>query len=140
MDAAEYLRQRARMCEAIRCADCPFFNGDAGDNCMSRESIDPEAAVDIVCRWATENPVEPRITLTAMEERFVRIYIEKGYLWAARDKGGELNLYIRAPKRGADLFTSTSPTVHGSRTVYGYMFPGVTWENSPVCLPKLLGE
>ena len=138
MDAVEYLRQRARMCEAIRCADCFFFDGDAEGNCMSGETEDPEKSVEIIRKWAEQNPEEPRVVLTAMERRFVHIYIDKGYLWAARDKGGELKIYKRCPDREQDAFKSTSPVVHGSRAVMGHMFPGITWEAIPVCLPKLL--
>ena len=138
MDAVEYLRERSRMCKAIDCTSCPFFRGYAGKGCMEDEGADPQAAVEFVRMWAAEHPVEPGITLTAMERRFVRIYIDKGYLWAARDKSGELNLYRKEPKRGWDVFLNTSPTLSGCRTALSHMLPGIKWENSPVCLPKLL--
>lgn len=138
MDAVEFLRQRARMCDAIHCHDCELWDCDPESNCMGEVCENPERSVEIVRRWAEAHPVEPGIVLTAMERRFVNIYIEKGYLWAARDKDGELNLYKREPKRGGDLFINTSPSLNGSRTVTCVTFSGITWANSPVCLPKLL--
>ena len=141
MDAVEYLRQKNRMCkEHFRskwaCEACGMYNGIAG--CAETQNNYPEKAVEIVRRWAEAHPAEGGVVLTAMERRFVRIYIDKGYLWAARDKDGELNLYTREPVRGGVVFVNTSPTVNGTRAVTGVAFHGITWENSPVCLPKLL--
>ena len=138
MDAVEYLRERARMCENITCSSCYFFDGAPDGNCMSREAADPELAVEMVRRWAAAHPDTPGIALTAMERRFIGIYVEKGYLWAARDKNGELNLYKREPARGGDVFRNTSATVNGCRSAMEHMLPGVTWGNSPVCLPRLV--
>lgn len=138
MDAVEYLRQKKRMCRTTDCRLCPFYDGYCTEQDL--QTGDPEKAVEAVSLWAAAHPVEPGITLTAMERRFVAIYIEKGYIWAARDKSGELNLYKMPPKRGADVFRSTSATVNGSRTVMGGLFPAIKWDNSPVCLPKLLED
>ena len=128
MDAVEYLRQRARMCEAIRCADCFFFDGDAEGNCMSGETEDPEKSVEIIRKWAEQNPEEPRVVLTAMERRFVHIYIDKGYLWAARDKGGELKIYKRCQIGSKTLLKALPPW---------YMAAGRSWG---ICFPALLGR
>lgn len=140
MDAVEYLRARARMCAAIKCQDCEHWNGEPEGNCIGELGRDPERAVEIVRQWALDNPEEPQLTLTTMERRFVRIYIEKGFLWAARDKDGRLQLYKRCPKRLINVFCSTSPADGSSRDVIGMTFPSITWENSPVCLPKLIGR
>ena len=83
MDAVEFLRQRARMCEAITCQACELWDGDPESNCISEVCKAPELSVEIVRRWAEANTVEPGIVLTAMERRFIRIYVDKGYLWAA---------------------------------------------------------
>lgn len=136
MDAVEYLRERGRMCHEFGavCVGCKLGPG----SCVSREEKEPEAVVEIVRRWAMEHPHEPGIRLTNIERHFARIYIDKGYLWAARDQDGELNLYRKEPKRGGSAFRNTSPTTSGCRTALPHMMPGITWENSPVCLPKLL--
>lgn len=141
MDALEYLRQKKRMCEeqlkgSGSCRKCEM--GKAEFECSGLEMRDPEKAVQIVSEYAERHPVEGGIRLTAMEQIFVKIYIERGYIWAARDRNGELRLYKRMPKRGDGLFTNTSPAVHSCRTAMSHMLPIVTWENSPVCLPRLL--
>ena len=101
MDAVEFMRIFHRMCKEIRCTECIFF--DEYSACDGVDDVDPVDAVTFVQGWAMAHPVEPGIVLTAMERRFAQIYIEKGYLWAARDKDGELNLYKREPKRGGDV-------------------------------------
>ena len=137
MDAIEYLRQRARMCNGVglECANCLFGEG----SCFYDERKKPEQCVEIVKRWAETHPIESGITLTSMEKRIAKVYVEKHYLWAARDKDGTLKLYKREPKRGISSFKNTSPSVNGFRIVIGaYNFPAITWDNSPVCLPKML--
>ena len=135
MDAVEYLQVRRKLCYHYGsvCEGCPL-----GPHCMDTEYNDPTTAVRLAADWSAAHSAEGGIRLTAMERRFVHIYIEKGYLWAARDKGGELKIYKRCPEREYDAFKSTSPVAHGSRAVLGSMFPGITWEASPVCLPKLI--
>lgn len=139
MDAVEYLRDRARMCATINCQDCEHWAGYPESNCIDELCKDPERAVEIVRRWVQENPAELQLVLSAMERRFVRIYIEKRFLWAARDKDGRLRLYKRCPERHGSEFLGTSPVDGSSRDVVGVVFPAITWENSPVCLPKLIG-
>lgn len=139
MDAVEYLRDRARMCAAISCQDCEHWDGYPESNCLDELCKNPARAVEIVRRWAQENPEEPQLALSAIEQRFVHIYIEKRFLWAARDKDGRLRLYKWCPERHGIGFVSTSPVDGSSRDVVGVAFPAITWENSPVCLPKLIG-
>ena len=93
MDAVEYLRQRERLCEtqqALRrvmnldanekelCDGCPL--AIYHDHfCGILENSDPDLAVSIVEQWA-EAQRSDGVYLSAMDERFVRIYIGKGYL------------------------------------------------------------
>ncbi len=151
MDAVEYLRQRERLCEtqqALRrvmnldanekelCDGCPL--AIYHDHfCGILENSDPDLAVSIVEQWA-EAQRSDGVYLSAMDERFVRIYIGKGYLWAARNKNGELWLYIKEPVRDVDSFALESPARNASRPCLMHMLPSITWENSPVCLPRLL--
>lgn len=141
MEAVEYLRQRKRLCEVQTkgpegCRECPLWNGATG--CVELQEADPEKAVRIVADWAERNPVERETRLTSMEQIFVKIYIEHGYIWAARDKAGELKLYRKEPKRMGDAFKSLSPAANSCRTALPHMLPAITWENSPACLPKML--
>lgn len=139
MNATEYLRHKQRMCKSVEmnCRECDLEGGyHAGCGYLERD--DPETAVEIVRQWAVLNPVEDEVTLTTIERQFVRIYIERGYLWAARDKNGELHLYTREPARsGAGKFINVSPSKYSRRKSLA-KFPAITWENSPVCLPRLL--
>lgn len=57
MDAAKYLRERARMCaEYALCKGCPIGHGE----CRTMEAQEPERIVAIVEEWAKEHPVETR--------------------------------------------------------------------------------
>lgn len=122
------------MCNSMSsCGGCPL-----GAKCTETEKDDPKAAVEAVSRWAYLNPAEPGIMLTEMERRFVGIYIEKGYLWAARDPEGVLHLYTKCPAMKDGRWVNNSPVRHSTRQVMGQMFPRITYEVSPVCLPKLI--
>ena len=136
MDAVEYLREINRMCKSSECPECPFYAGGCVSPIMQRER--PQEAVDIVRQWAEAHPVEGGIVLTTMERRFVRLYIEKGFLWAARDMNGEMFLYTREPRRSALAFVNVSPSLNSCRRVAGNLFPMITWEAGAVSLPRLL--
>ena len=58
----------------------------------------------------------------------------------SRDQDGTLNLYKREPRRGGNVFINTSAMVSGAREAMPHMLPQVVWENSPVCLAKLLEQ
>lgn len=145
MDALEYLRARERMCETQLerkgdCIGCPFWSREV--NCETVEKDAPQTAIRVVSEWVDLHPVEGGIRLTAMEQAIVKLYIEKGYIWAARDMSGALYLYKREPRRVDDIFKNVPPaTAYAKRLVITAMatkLRGITWQNSPVCLPKLL--
>lgn len=51
MDAVEYLKERARMCNSYeRCSECPLLNVGCGES-------NPDETVDIVEQWSREHPV-----------------------------------------------------------------------------------
>ena len=55
MDAVSYIRERARMCEAIkRCAECPIH----GLGCGSILKVSPEMILELVEQWSIEHPFE----------------------------------------------------------------------------------
>lgn len=68
MDAVEYLRQKARMCEyegsaGKHCENCPFFliliTPNHKSSCDDIDSEYPEKAVQLVCEWAQKHPELP---------------------------------------------------------------------------------
>ena len=63
------------------------------------------------------------------------------YLLAARDRDGGLVMYSMEPVRVVNEFFR--PRLSGIRicqwrVAYSHMLPSVTWENSPMYLPRLL--
>ena len=61
MDAVEYLRVKARMCDSLKeCGDCPLdkINNTDNINCFDRHY--EEKAVAIVGKWAAEHPKKTR--------------------------------------------------------------------------------
>ena len=60
MTALEYLKEKNRMTKkcSIRCADCPLCSGNntTGFACGDLQRKYPEIAVDIVEKWAEEQP------------------------------------------------------------------------------------
>ena len=59
MDALDYLKAKGRMTDNchILCRDCPL------DNCSKLEIDYPEQAVEIVEKWAKENPVKTYLSV-----------------------------------------------------------------------------
>ena len=54
MRAADYLREKRRMCNSFNyCSDCPFKD----TSCNETENKNPEKAEEIVETWAKENPI-----------------------------------------------------------------------------------
>lgn len=61
MDAVEYLKKKARMCDSLKkCGDCPLnkINNTDNINCFDRHC--EEEAVAIVEKWSAEHPVKTR--------------------------------------------------------------------------------
>lgn len=62
MKAVDYLKAKGRMtgnCH-ILCRDCPFYRVD---DCSELEADYPEQAVEIVEKWAKENPVKTYLSV-----------------------------------------------------------------------------
>ena len=72
MKAVDYLKAKARMADNchILCRDCPL------KNCSKLEIDYPEQAVEIVERWAKENPI--KTYLSVLLEKFPNVKIDKG--------------------------------------------------------------
>ena len=72
MDAIKYFKAKGRMtgnCN-ILCRDCPL------DNCIELEADYPEQAVEIVEKWAKENPV--KTYLSVLLEKFPNTSLRDG--------------------------------------------------------------
>lgn len=62
MKAIEFLKARHRMCsEKKGCMGCPIFESEVREkkSCLRFEELNPEVFVEIVEKWAKENP-EPK--------------------------------------------------------------------------------
>lgn len=59
MKAVDYLKAKGRMADNchILCRDCPL------DNCSKLEIDYPEQAIEIVEKWAKENPIKTYLTV-----------------------------------------------------------------------------
>lgn len=77
MKAVDYLKEKARMtnnCDT--CRNCPLDNVENMMTCMKFESDYPEKAVEIVEKWAKENPV--KTYLSVLLEKLPNVKIDKG--------------------------------------------------------------
>lgn len=67
MKAIDYLKEKGRMTKdcTIHCADCPFEydNNGTENNCTNFDSKYPEQAIEIVEKWAKENPVKTYLSV-----------------------------------------------------------------------------
>lgn len=149
MDAVEFFKEKERMCKKY------VINGDACmyTNCpIARElhsCIDAEDTVEgvkkmveIVENWSKTNPV---IILTEQQKTAIRGRIAEGWNWVARDfsvrgeKYGYLRFYTHKPninERGKEFLTKLDTK---SENAISCLYKFVTFENSPLYLPDLLG-
>ena len=82
MKAAEYLKHRARICKKHRCGMCPLRKYDnigvtgcqADYSCIVLEREEPDRSIEIVEKWAKENP--PKTYLSVLLERLPNMRIE----------------------------------------------------------------
>ena len=77
MNAIEYLKEKARMtnnCDT--CRNCPLDieNNEENLTCVNLESNDPVKAVEIVEKWAKENPV--KTYLSVLLEKFPNVPLD----------------------------------------------------------------
>ena len=67
MNAVDYLKVKGRMTKdcTINCTKCPFDDSNSSKHidCMEFESKYPEQAVEIVEKWAKENPVKTYLSV-----------------------------------------------------------------------------
>lgn len=144
MDAVEFLETQKRMCKKYRfgkednaedflegCKKCPLCN-----YCTENLNLDCEKCVEVVENWAKTNP---EINLTEQQKTAIRGRIAEGYRWVARDKGEEW-VYFSVEKP-YECEYSDDLNVDGEYTssLRNNFYSFVTFENSPLYLPDLLG-
>lgn len=147
MDAVEFFKEKERMCKKY------VINGDACmyTNCpIARElhsCIDAEDTVEgvkkmveIVENWSKTHPV---IKLTEQQKTAIRGRIAEGWKWIANDKLGEIWFYEEKPKKDIKKGFCFNDSVYGAGQVcnekISKIYDFVTFENSPLYLPDLLG-
>lgn len=140
MDAVEFLKEWDRMCKSNeKCKEC-----DGYKLCTSEKGIcsNCEELVKAVENWSKTNPV---IILTEQQKTAIRGRIAEGWNWVARDfsvrgeKHGYLRFYTHKPninERGKEFLTKLDTK---SENAISCLYKFVTFENSPLYLPDLLG-
>lgn len=86
MDAIKYLKEKKRMtkdCDVTKCTECPFWSGNNGEYtaCGMLEGLHPEKAVEIVEKWAKENPLKTR--QSELMKVFPNIFVDEDGVFIA---------------------------------------------------------
>lgn len=134
MDAVEFLKEWDRMCKSNeKCKEC-----DGYKLCTSEEGIcsNCEELVKAVENWAKTHPV---IILTEQQKTAIRGRIAEGFPWLVRE-GNEYDrvwFFENEPKlkKSGEIYTDGGQCSDVVSKVYDF----VTFENSPLYLPDLLG-
>lgn len=147
MDALVFFREKARMCKkyckyticsACSKTDCPIakkFN-----NCIidSKNEEKTKGIIEIVEQWAKEHP---EITLTEHQKTAIRGRIAEGWNWIAFDKSKNIWFYEEKPKKAKTKKMFYNDSLVGSgEEARSKIYNFVTFENSPIYLPGLLGD
>lgn len=149
MDALVFFREKARMCKKYYtysicspCSktDCPIakkFNDCIID---SKNEEKTKGIIEIVENWSKSHPA---ITLTEQQKTAIRGRIAEGWKWIANDKLGEIWFYEEKPGKDIKKGFYFNDSVYGEGQVcngkISKIYDFVTFENSPLYLPDLLG-
>lgn len=134
MDAVEFLKEWDRMCKSNeKCKEC-----DGYKLCTSEEGIcsNCEELVKAVENWAKTRPV---FNLSEDQKTAIRGRIAEGFPWLVRE-GNEYDrvwFFENEPKlkKSGGIYTDGGQCSDVVSKVYDF----VTFENSPLYLPDLLG-
>lgn len=131
MDAVEFLKEWKRMCdENGGCENCAMYNGKCCISGLPTHMVrKEEEIVKNVENWAKTHPV---IILTEQQKTAIRGRIAEGTPWVSKHSycKGIVIFYSENPKEKTDFLAVSS-----NSGVYNF----VTFENSPLYLPDLLG-
>lgn len=134
MDAVEFLKEWDRMCKSNeKCKEC-----DGYKLCTSEIGIcsNCEELVKAVENWAKNHPV---FNLSEDQKTAIRGRIAEGFPWLVRE-GNEYDrvwFFENEPKlkKSGEIYTDGGQCSDVVSKVYDF----VTFENSPLYLPDLLG-
>lgn len=134
MDAVEFLKEWKRMCnDEDYCKECKAY-GICG--LPSGVRVDTERIVYVVENWAKNHPV---FNLSEDQKTAIRGRIAEGFPWLVRE-GNEYDrvwFFENEPKlkKSGEIYTDGGQCSDVMSKVYDF----VTFENSPLYLPDLLG-
>lgn len=134
MDAVEFLKEWKRMCnDEDYCKECKAY-GICG--LPSGVRVDTERIVYVVENWAKNHPV---FNLSEDQKTAIRGRIAEGFPWLVRE-GNEYDrvwFFENEPKlkKSGEIYTDGGQCSDVVSKVYDF----VTFENSPLYLPDLLG-
>ncbi len=134
MDAVEFLKEWKRMCnDEDYCKECKAY-GICG--LPSGVRVDTERIVYVVENWAKTHPV---FNLSEDQKTAIRGRIAEGFPWLVRE-GNEYDrvwFFENEPKlkKSGEIYTDGGQCSDVVSKVYDF----VTFENSPLYLPDLLG-
>lgn len=134
MDAVEFLKEWKRMCnDEDCCKECKAY-GICG--LPSGVRVDTERIVYVVENWAKTHPV---FNLSEDQKTAIRGRIAEGFPWLVRE-GNEYDrvwFFENEPKlkKSGEIYTDGGQCSDVVSKVYDF----VTFENSPLYLPDLLG-
>lgn len=134
MDAVEFLKEWKRMCnDEDYCKECKAY-GICG--LPSGVRVDTERIVYVVENWAKNHPV---FNLSEDQKTAIRGRIAEGFPWLVRE-GNEYDrvwFFENEPKlkKSGGIYTDGGQCSDVVSKVYDF----VTFENSPLYLPDLLG-
>lgn len=138
MDAVEFLKEWKRMCdENGGCENCAMYNGKCCISGLPTHMVrKEEEIVKNVENWSKAHPV---INLSEDQKTAIRGRIAEGFPWLVRE-GNEYDrvwFFENEPKlkKSGGIYTDGGQCSDVVSKVYDF----VTFENSPLYLPDLLG-
>lgn len=134
MDAVEFLKQLNKMCVTSKnCEECGACKTDSSPY---SKQFEPEKLISIVENWYKTHPI---IELTEQQKTAIRGRIAEGVNWVVREK---INydcvwFFENEPKmtQAGEFYADYGLCSDSSSIIYNF----VTFENSPLYLPDLLG-
>lgn len=105
-------------CESIACESCLFSNSKNDDGyltCINRK-----------VKWLLSEYKEP-VKLTRTECSLLRHVYKLNYKYIARDKNGDISLYLDEPDK--DILTEIWHGKEYEITLFNNLFPFIKWED-----------
>lgn len=117
-----------RSCDGLRCENCIFDEGDKCDCGCNYSRM----------KWMLSEYKEP-IKLTRTEYSLLRHVYKLYYKYIARDKNGDISLYLDEPDK--DLLTEIWHGKEYEFTLFNSLFKFVKWEDlEPTSIQEVLNN